>query len=346
MGVRTGVLLINVGTPDSPQPADVRRYLKQFLSDPRVVDLPALLRWLLLHGVILPLRSRRSSELYQKIWQPEGAPLFMNSEALRQALMAKMGEPYAIALGMRYGSPSIAEGIEELLQQGVQRLILLPLFPQYSSAATGSAMEEALRILAGKINIPEIHMIHEFHEHPAYINALSNLIEPALSEFKPDFTLLSYHGLPERQIHHSENHASVACDLKTPCPSIGATNQFCYRAQCYATSRLLAQELNLPAHAYDVAFQSRLGRVPWIKPYTDEYLPKLAKQGIKRLMLISPGFVADCLETLEELNIRAREQWLHLGGEALQVIPCLNAHPAWVTAVEGIIKCKSSYDTR
>jgi ferrochelatase len=337
MNPRTGLLLINLGTPDSPQPQDVRRYLKQFLSDPRVVDLPAVFRWLLLHGVILPLRSRSSSELYQKIWQPEGSPLLINSDALLQGLATKMGESYAIALGMRYGSPSIAEGIEELLQQGVQRLILLPLFPQYSSAATGSVMEEALRILAGKNNIPEIHIINEFHAHPAYIKALCSMIVPALAEFKPDFTLLSYHGLPERQVRRSGGCDRVACDLKDPCPAISTSNQFCYRAQCYATSRLLAQELNLPAHAYGVAFQSRLGRIPWIKPYTDEYLTTLAEQGIKRLTLISPGFVADCLETLEELNIRAREQWHRLGGEALQVIPCLNAAPAWVAAIEEII---------
>jgi ferrochelatase len=329
---KTGILLVNLGTPEATDTPSVRRYLREFLSDPRVIDLPFLLRWLLLNGVILPFRPRRSSEAYQKIWTEQGSPLLVNSQALARDLAAKLGDAYQVALGMRYGHPSIPFAIEQL--KDCHQIQVLPLFPQYSSAATGSAIEKVLMTIAKQENIPSISVIHDFYDHPAFISVYADLIRRALGDKKPDVLLFSYHGLPER---HVKKVCRATCDMQHACPDISLSNASCYRAQCYKTSRLLAEALALSENDYHVAFQSRLGRTPWIQPYADHMLATLAKSGVKHIAIACPSFVADCLETLEEMGLRATEEWLALGGEQLTLIPCLNAEENWVEAVAGIL---------
>lgn len=328
--MKTGILLINLGTPDSPKKSDVRAYLKEFLSDPRVIDISSIARWFLLHAVILPFRPKKTAEAYEKIWTEQGSPLLINTQVFAEELQKKLGAEIKVAFGMRYGKPSIATAIEQL--SGCEKIIVLPLFPQYASAATGSALEQVLKIYAGKTNIPELQIIQDFFDQDFFINPYATLIHKHLDQFKPDFILFSYHGLPERQIEKSGCKLSV-CDRQQNCPIINEKNRFCYRAQCYATTKALTAKLNLTENQFTTSFQSRLGRTPWIKPYTDEVLIELRRKNIKRLAIVCPSFTADCLETLEEIAIRGKEQWSSLGGEALFQVPCLNADINWVEAI-------------
>ncbi len=332
-----GVLLINLGTPDSPSPKSVRRYLREFLSDPRVIDLPKIPRWLLLNLVILPFRPYQSSRAYQKIWQTQGSPLLIHSRNLKTALAKNLGDDYHVELGMRYGQPNIEKALDQLLSQTCRKIIVMPLFPQYASASNGSAIAKTLELLKTKWNIPAVEIRSDFFEHPGFIKAYANIIQQELQSFDFDCLLFSYHGLPQRHIAKSQCQHSDHCQLKTPCPIIDINNRFCYRAQCYATSRKIAEYLALNENQYRVSFQSRLGRTPWITPYTDLLLPQLAKQGIKNLAIVSPSFVADCLETLEEIGIRAHRQWQSLGGQNFKLIPCLNNHALWVKALSDLI---------
>jgi protoporphyrin/coproporphyrin ferrochelatase len=326
---KRGVLLVNLGTPSDSSPKAVRRFLKPFLNDPRVIDLPALLRFLLVYLCILPFRTKRTAHAYQKIWTNLGSPLMVYSQQLKEKLSIELGSDYCVALAMRYGNPSIQEALMEL--KHCNELTILPLFPQYSSAASGSTIENTLNILSHSWNFPNIRIISEFHSDPGYIAAYSELIKTHLADQKIDLLLFSYHGLPLR--HIKKSHCRVACSNNQPCPAIDDRNIHCYRAQCYATSDLLAQTLMLPTDKYQVCFQSRLGSTPWIKPYTDLVLPELIQRGIKNIAIVCPSFVVDCLETLEEVNIRLREQWHLLGGAEFTFIPCLNAHPTWVKAI-------------
>lgn len=325
---QTGVLLINLGTPDNTQVASVRRYLREFLLDSRVIDLPCVLRWLLVYCVILPCRPQRSAKAYQKIWTEAGSPLRIHSQALANAVGKHLGSAYRVVSAMRYGNPSIANAINQL--QRCRHVIVLPLFPQYSSAATGSAIAKTLHLYVKQQNIPQLTIIDEFYQDQQFIEAYAKLIAPHLTD-PTSFLLLSYHGLPER--HVIKSGCASQCDRKQACPNITIDNAKCYRAQCYSTSKLLVNALQLPASRYLTAFQSRLGRTPWIKPYTDQQLVQLREQGIEHLIVTCPSFVADCLETLEEIGIQAREQWQALGGKQFTLIPCLNASPAWVEAV-------------
>jgi ferrochelatase len=324
--IQTGVLLINLGTPDDCDVKSVRRYLKEFLSDPRVIDIPSPARWLLLNAIILPFRPKKSAEAYQKIWSAtEGSPLLQHGKALTEALSVRLGATYQVALGMRYGNPTIASALETL--KACKRLIILPLFPQYSSAATGSALEKALSLLSQQWNIPEIKVVNDFYAEPGFIRAYAEIIKRSISEKKIDLLLFSYHGLPERHLRKSD--CAIPC-REAECPKMSQENQYCYRAQCYATSRALAQAIGLESHQYAVSFQSRLGRTPWIKPYTDELFPALIQKNIRHIAVACPSFVADCLETLEEISIRGEEQWQSLGGETFIAVPCLNADPLFV----------------
>ena len=336
--LRTGVLLVNLGTPDSPRVRDVRRYLREFLSDPLVIDLPAVPRWLLLNLVILPLRPRSSARAYAKVWTPEGSPLRVHGRALRVAVAAELGNAYVVELGMRYGHPSIPGALERLAAADVVRILALPLFPQHSSAATGSVVAKVRDTIERVPSIPPVETLGAFYDDPGFIAAFAAVARPRLEAFHPDFVLMSFHGLPERHVRRadpSERHCLVSEDC---CDAIADVNRDCYRAQCMATARALATALGLDDGAHGVAFQSRLGRTPWIRPYTDEVLPELARAGVRRLAIMCPTFVADCLETLEEIGMRGREQWLGLGGKAMQLVPCLNAHPAWVRAVADRIR--------
>jgi len=323
--VTTGVLLINLGTPRSAATGDVRRYLREFLMDPKVLDMPAPLRWLLVNLVIAPFRAPRSAALYRNIWGPDGSPQLVHGLALRDALAAKLGAGYAVELGMRYQEPSLAGALERLRARGAERLIAQPLFPQWADSSFGSA-EARLRELAPRA--PRV--LPEFFAEPGFVAALAAVTAPALAAFRPDHVLFSYHGLPERHMRAADPTGRHCLASPDCCAALVAANARCYRAQCFATTRALAAELGLAAEAHSLAFQSRLGRDPWIKPYTDVRLPELAAAGVKRLAVLCPSFAADCLETLEEVGIRAAAQWRALGGEALQLVPCVNAHPAFV----------------
>ncbi|GAB4392770.1 MAG: ferrochelatase [Gammaproteobacteria bacterium] len=332
----TGVLLINLGTPATPTVSAVRKFLREFLADPRVIDIPAPLRYLILYGFILPTRPFKVAHAYKAIWLADGSPLMVYSRNLQAALTQRLAHnSYVISLGMRYGKPSIADGLAELMEHKCNRIIVVPLFPQYSSAASGSAIAKTLDVLSQQWNIPQLTILDDFFNHAQFIYAQAQVIKQKLANRKPDLVLFSYHGLPER--HVSKSGCVAHCDRLNPCPAIERDNRYCYRAQCYATSHALAQALDLSAEKYQTSFQSRLGRTPWIKPYSDELLPQLYAQGIRHLAIACPSFVADCLETLEEVGIRAQEQWHELGGNELTLIPCLNDDPVWVNALATII---------
>lgn len=323
--MKKGLLLINLGTPKSPTVSDVRLYLREFLSDPRVIDLPTIARYILLYGVILPFRPKKTAKAYQSIWTSTGSPLLVNSLLLTDKLKNYLGDSYEIALGMRYGQPTLTQALK--LLSDCSDITVLPLYPQYSSAATGSSIEACLKKIAVKNSHPNLKIIRDFFQNPAFIAAQAEIINPFLSHH--DYLLFSYHGLPER--HLKQTGCLSVCEIECPLPTL--KNQTCYKAQCTATTQALANKLNLSADKFSMSFQSRLGRTPWIKPYTDLVLPELAKKGIKRLAIACPSFVADCLETLEEIGLRAKEQWLELGGEELTLVPCVNASDNWIKAI-------------
>lgn len=323
---QAGVLLINLGTPASPRVSDVRRYLRQFLLDPRVIDIPAPLRWLLVEFTILPFRPRRSAALYRSIWMDAGSPLLVHSRALERALARELGSEFRVALGMRYGEPTVRGALASL--EGCSRIVVAPLYPQYASASTESALD-AVRT-AGAVDSP---VLPPFFEDPGFLESWVEVARPVLESADPEHVLFSFHGLPERQIRKLAGYGEDCLERETCCEQLGPGNRSCYRAQCFATARALALDLELEEGSWGVSFQSRLGRNAWIRPSTVERLDALRAAGVRRLAVLCPSFVADCLETTEEIGIRARAQWERLGGEALALVPCLNAHPRWVRAL-------------
>lgn len=314
-----GILLLNTGTPEKPTRKAVAQYLRQFLMDPRVIDLPCWIRWPLVNLLIIPTRASNSAHAYQSIWTPNGSPLLTHSYALKEKLAEKLGQNFCVELGMRYGKPNIIYGLEKL--QHCSKIILLPLFPQYASASSGSVIEKCLKQVSFQKKIPVLSIFPPFFDADGFIQSYSQVIKRTLKENETDFVLFSYHGLPERQ------------NIQTT-PS--------YSEQCYKTSSLLAKALNLPAEKYGTSFQSRLGKTPWIKPYTDEYLITLREKGIKNLLIACPAFVSDCLETLEEIGMRLKEQWIELGGENFYLCPCLNSEREWVEWLASEISTLSS----
>ncbi len=328
--MKKGILLINLGTPDSAHAAAVRRYLRDFLLDYRVVSLNPLLRNLLVYGLILPFRSPKTAKAYQSIWTDEGSPLLVHSLQCAQKLKEKLPNHYNVELGMRYGSPSISSALDKLGE--VSELIILPLFPQYASATTGSVIEHIFTELKSWEVIPTTKVIRDFYCHPAFIKAQAQQIKSHISP--GDFLLLSYHGLPEAQLSRIGCQCSAnTTPTCTMCPPINA----CYRKQCIETTKLIQQEIAMDDNNISMSFQSRLGRTPWIKPYTDEMLIKLRNQGVNDLAIACPSFVADCLETLEEIGIAAHESWQKLGGGRFTLIPCLNSDDLWVEALIEIL---------
>lgn len=339
---RAGFLLVNLGTPESPSTADVRRYLAEFLADPRVVDLNPVLRWLLLHFVILPFRPARSARAYRQIWTGAGSPLLVHGRALAAAVAARMGEGAVVELAMRYGRPSIDEAMERLAAADVDRIAVLPLFPQYSAAAWGSAAAAVMEAAASRWDVPAVRLIPPFHAHPGFLAAWAAQARPFLGDAAPggppDRVLFSFHGLPERHLRRSApDHClrSEGC-----CAALTAANRTCYRAQCFATARALARSLDLADDAWEICFQSRMGTTPWIRPHTDVRIRELAAQGARRLVVLSPAFVADCLETLEEIGVRARREFEALGGPGsrLDLVPSLNATDLWANAVADLLR--------
>ena len=334
---RVGVLLANTGTTAAPKPKETRAYLKQFLSDPRVLDIPPLKRWWILNVFILPKRPKESAEAFSQVWTKDGSPLLVISEELRQALAAEL--PNAVVeVGMRYGDPSIPDAIDRLLDADIERLIIAPLFPQYASAANGSVLELAYTHVAKRWNVPPVSVLPPFYDEEEFLHAWVEVSRPLLNEFKPDHVLFSYHGLPERQVRKSDptgGHCLVkpdCCDQRVP------ANRNCYRMHCLSTSRSLIERLDLAAENCTTTFQSRLGNDPWLQPATDEAVPQLARDGVKRLAVMCPAFTADCLETLEEIGMRAQEDFLENGGEAFTMVPSLNSHPAWVRGLAAMLR--------
>ena len=334
---KTGLLLSNLGTPADPSPAAVRRYLAEFLADPRVLDIGAFGRWALLNLIILPTRPKKSAAAYQKVWTEAGSPLLVHSVALQRAVQVKLGDDWVVELGMRYGAPSIDSALTRLREQGVDRIVFLPLYPQYAASSTGSSIEELYRIAGQRWVTPSLATVEAFYDDPGFIEAFAVIGREVIASAKPDHLLFSYHGLPERQIEKADDTGAHCLKSATCCDEIVPTNRNCYRAQCYATTRALVAALGT-APAHSVSFQSRLGRTPWIKPYTDVVMPELYEKGVRRLVVFCPAFVADCLETLEEIGIRAQEDWRALGGESLTLVPSLNASPAWVSAVIDLVR--------
>ena len=331
-----GLLLVNLGTPDAPRTREVRRYLREFLSDPRVFDMHPLKRALVLNLFILPFRPQRSAEAYRQIWTERGSPLLFHGEDLAAKLRARLGPGVAVELGMRYQSPSIGGALERLRRAGAERIVVFPLFPQYSSAAWGSAVEKVFDEASRLWNVPSIQVVPPFYDHPAFLDAAAAVARRESAEFAADYTMFSFHGLPERQVAKSDQSAGGHCLRDGCCASIVAANRYCYRAQCFATARGLAQRLVLNHDRWEVTFQSRLGRDPWIRPFTDVRVLELARSGVRRVAVLSPAFVADCLETLEELAIRAKKDFETHGGEELRLIPSLNSDDDWADAAVAI----------
>jgi ferrochelatase len=335
---RIGLLLCNLGTPDDPGPAAVRRYLREFLSDPRVLDINAVGRWALLNLVILPLRPRKSAAAYRKIWDGRGSPLLFHGQDLAAAVRARLGDGWVVELGMRYQKPSIASALGKLHAAGADRVVFFPLYPQYSASSTGSSVEEAFRVASRPWVTPTLAIVPPFYDDPAFIDAFAAVGAPIIAAEKPDHVLMSFHGLPERHMHKADESGRHCLASEGCCDAIVPANRHCYRAQCFATARALAARLGLGAGAFGVSFQSRLGRTPWIRPYTDLVLPELARAGKKRVVVFCPAFVADCLETLEEIGIRAKHDFVAAGGESLTLVPSLNSSPRWVETVAAMAR--------
>ena len=326
-----GALLINLGSPDSPDPRDVKRYLGEFLMDERVIDLPKPLRTFLVKGIILNTRPKKSAKAYKKIWWEEGSPLIVLSKRLQKAVQKKVSVPMGLA--MRYGSPSIKQGIKSLVDQGVDEIMLIPLYPQFAMATTETILVLAEKIKNEKYPELEFTVLPPFYNHPDYIRVLSESIQEDLKDKKWEHLLFSYHGIPERHIRKSDITKSHCKIDKSCCQTTSEAHQYCYRHQCYETTRQVAEYLELKEGTYSTSFQSRLGVDPWLQPYTDQTVARFAKKGIKNMAIVTPAFVSDCLETLEEIGMEAAEDFEEKGGEELHVIPCINTRTDWVNVM-------------
>ncbi|WP_273968627.1 ferrochelatase [Cedecea neteri] len=312
---KIGILLANLGTPSAPTPAAVNRYLRQFLSDKRVVDTPRLLWWPLLRGVILPIRSPRVAKLYQSIWMEEGSPLMVYSRRQEKALAQQLPDT-PVALGMSYGEPSLKSAVDDLLAQNVTHIVVLPLYPQFSCSTVAAVWDELGRIFADYRSLPSISLIRDYATEPAYINALAASVKRSFAEHgEPDVLLLSYHGIPQRYANEGDD----------------------YPQRCRDTTRELLSALELPPEKVMMTYQSRFGREPWLMPYTDETLKMLAEKGVKHIQVMCPGFSADCLETLEEMAVQNREVFIEAGGTKYEYIPALNDDPAHIAMMMNLV---------
>ncbi len=332
----SGLVLINLGTPDSADVPQVRRYLKEFLSDPFVIDIPGIARWFLLNGMILRTRPAKAAAAYRKVFTSRGSPLLFHTEDLTAGLRLRFENP--IELGMRYGNPSIEVATRKILATGVRQVVFVPLYPQYSYAASLSSEQEVKRVqrtLATEGLEFGSEILPDFHLEEGYLRAFEQVTREATRDFHPDHYLFSYHGVPVRQVQRTDLSGGKHCYRETSCcDQPNEANRLCYRAQSIWGAHALARRLGLSAEQYSISFQSRLGRTKWVEPYTDHLLGELPGRGVKRLAVVCPSFVADCLETLEEIAIRGRAQFIAAGGEDLMLVPSLNAHPSWIEAVE------------
>ena len=326
-----GALLINLGSPESPNPKDVKKYLGEFLMDERVIDLAKPLRTFLVKGIILNTRPKKSAKAYKKIWWKEGSPLIVLSQRLQEAVQKKVSVP--IGLAMRYGTPSIEQGIKELVDQGVDEIMLIPLYPQFAMATTETILVLAENIRDEKYPDLEFTVLPPFYNHPDYVRVLSESIQEYLNDKDWEHLLFSYHGIPERHIRKSDVTKSHCKLDKSCCQTASKAHQYCYRHQCYETTRQVAEYLGLKEDRFSTSFQSRLGVDPWLQPYTDQTVARFAKKGTKKMAIVTPAFVSDCLETLEEIGMEAVEDFEEKGGEELHVVPCINTRKDWVNVM-------------
>lgn len=331
----TGILLVNLGTPDSPHPSDVHRYLVEFLTDPRVIDTPWLSRQLLVRGVIIPKRYRESAKAYKEIWTSEGSPLKVYGHRVEKALQQSLGSQYRVMLAMRYQNPSIKSALDQFKQLPLRKLIVLPLFPQYASATTGSVHESIMKEISNWQVIPEMRFIDQYATHPGMIKAFCNKAAPFdLKSY--DHVLFSFHGLPVRQLVKADPSGHCFKDAKC-CGQITNVNQQCYAAQCHSTANAIIESLGLSAN-YSISYQSRLGKEPWLEPFTIDTIRKLSKEGKRRILVFCPAFVSDCLETIYEIGIEYAHEFKKAGGESLDLVPGLNDSPIWIEALHDIVK--------
>ncbi len=313
--ISSGVLLVNLGSPDAPTTPAVRRYLREFLSDPNVVDVPRIIWWPLLRGIILPFRAPKSAALYQRVWTDAGSPLIALSREQQCALQERVGPDVPVGLGMRYGNPSIREALVSLREQGCSRVVLLTMFPQYARATVGTAIEKVEQELSRLHWTPDLHVVPPYFEHPGYIAALAAGVRRTLAQAPADHLVFSFHGLPQKQVDRGDP----------------------YQRHCEASARALAAALQLDADAWTLVYQSRFGPQPWLQPYADERVPELAATHA-RIAVACPGFTADCIETLDEIGELLRATFLEAGGEDLRLVPCLNADDAWIDAMHALVE--------
>lgn len=337
MNKKIGVLLVNLGSPDNSSNGAVFSYLNEFLTDGRVIDYPVVPRNILVRGIIVPFRYKNSAKTYREIWTTEGSPLVINSKKLQQKVQQQLGDNYIVELAMRYKNPSLESALENLKIKGVNKIIVFPLYPQYASSSTGSSHQKVLEIVSKWNLIPNISIINSYYDHPLFIDSIIEVAKKYnVNDY--DHVLFSYHGLPERHLRNGDiTSKHCLCDTNC-CSSISSVNQFCYRAQCSKTTSLLVEALGLEDSKWTFTFQSRLGKEPWLQPYTWDTLDKLAKNGKKKVLVFSPAFVADCLETIYEIKEEYLELFKNSGGEQLQLVESLNDNEKWVNCVCTILK--------
>ena len=336
---KTGVLLVNLGTPDAPTRGAVYKYLKEFLLDPRVIDYPWLTRNLLVRGIIVPFRSGSSAKLYKELWTENGSPLKYYGELVTNGVQEKLGDDFVVRLAMRYQNPSITSQLRNLLKNQVARIIVFPMFPQYASATTGSIHDEVMRLLRKEETIPTVNFINSYYDYDQIIEIFAdNAKQFDLDSY--DHIIFSYHGLPQRQLRKADN-CNHCLQQEDCCQNISIKNQFCYSAQCHATTKAIVEKLSLVNDQYTTAFQSRLGPEAWAQPYTSKIIEREAKKGAKRLLVFSPAFVADCLETIVEIGTEYQEEFEEMGGEKVDLVPSLNADPRWINSIVDLIKLRN-----
>ncbi|MDR3625550.1 MAG: ferrochelatase [Ignavibacteriaceae bacterium] len=334
MKSKTGVLLVNLGTPDSPSVPDVRKYLFEFLNDPRVIDLPWLLRKFLVNVIIVPFRAPKSAKIYQQLWTKEGSPLLIYGLKVKEKLQNALGDNFDVELAMRYQNPSMNDVLEKMRKNQHEKLIIIPLFPQYASATTGSVIEKVMKIISKWWVIPEVKFIGQFYDNEDFINSFVQIAKKyEVNEY--DHVLFSYHGLPVRQLDKVYVDGKKCTDHDCE-NEVNEDNKFCYKAACYATSRLLAEKLNIPKDKYTVCFQSRLAK-DWQEPFTDKVIIKKANGNAKKLLVFSPAFVSDCLETTVEIGIEYQKLFHEHGGEKIQLVESLNEHPLWIETLKNMV---------
>jgi ferrochelatase len=332
---KKGVLLVNLGTPDSTAVPDVRKYLREFLMDKRVIDFPFIPRFLLVQGIIAPFRAPKSAKEYRKLFDDRGSPLKYYTEDLKHLLQDALGEEYLVEYAMRYQNPSIESGLKVLKEANCPSIHVIPLFPQYASATTGSVIDKVMEITRTWQIIPDIKFTSQFLEEELFIDTIVQQGKRYMDKQDYDHYVFSYHGLPERQIR--KGSVGDQCKLGSCCEAFHDRNRFCYRAQCFHTTRLVAEKLGIPKDKYTVCFQSRLGKDPWVKPYTEDVLKELAHSGKKKVLAFSPAFVSDCLETTIEVGEEYYEEFIEEGGEQWDLVPSLNVEPTWVECLKKLV---------